>query len=145
MLRKCIEENCHRFLDHCYIALDATNINPLKLFDILNNIHDNIKFTMEQHNLYVLFLDIIINKDAETSNIWMDIFYKKTNTRRCVAFNSCHPKQSKNNIPFTLARRICTIVENNEVRKKNVWTNFKKFYIPKNFQEFPQNLIQEAI
>ena len=44
---KYIEENWHRFLDNCYIALDATNINPLKLFDILNNIHDNIKFTME--------------------------------------------------------------------------------------------------
>ena len=74
---KYIEENWHRFLDDCYIALDATNINPLKLFDILNNIHDNIKFTMEQHNLYFPFLDIMINKDSETNNIWMDIFYKK--------------------------------------------------------------------
>ena len=43
---KCIEENWHRFLDDCYIALDATNINLLKLFDILNNLHGNIKFTM---------------------------------------------------------------------------------------------------
>ena len=93
----------------CYIALDATDINPLKLFDIINNIHDNIKFTIEQHNLYLPFLDIMINKDPENNNIWMDIFYKKTDTRRCVPFNSCHPKQCKKNIPFTLARRICTI------------------------------------
>ena len=41
------EENWHRFLNDCYIVLDATNINPLKLFDIINNIHDNIKFTIE--------------------------------------------------------------------------------------------------
>ena len=27
---KYIEENWQRFLDECYIALDATNINPLK-------------------------------------------------------------------------------------------------------------------
>ena len=27
--RKYIEENWHRFLDVCYVALDATNINPL--------------------------------------------------------------------------------------------------------------------
>ena len=38
---KYIEENWHRFLDNCNIAVDATNINPLKLFDILNNIHEN--------------------------------------------------------------------------------------------------------
>ena len=89
---KYIEENWHRGLDDCYTVLDGTNINPLKLFDILNNIHDNIKFTMEQHNLYLPFLDIMINKDPETNNIWMDIFYKKADTRRCVPFNSCHPQ-----------------------------------------------------
>ena len=30
---------------------------------------------MEQHNLCLLFLDIM--KNPETNNIWMDIFYKK--------------------------------------------------------------------
>ena len=90
--RKYIEENWHRFLDDCYIDLDATNINPLKLFDILNNIHDNNKFTLEQHILYLPFLDIMINKDPENNNIQIDIFYKKTNTRRGVPFNSCHFK-----------------------------------------------------
>ena len=65
-----------------------------------------------------LFFDIMINKDPETSNIWMVILYKKVDTRRCVPFNPCHQKQCKNIIPFTLARRICTIVENSEVRKQ---------------------------
>ena len=138
---KYIEENWHRFLDDCNIALDATNINPLKNFYILNNIHYNIKFTMEQHNLYLPFLDMMINKDPETNNIWMDIFHKKTDTQRCVPFNSCRPKQCKNNIPFTLARRIYTIVENSEVRKKHLHKLQKVLYYP----EYSQNLIQEAI
>ena len=90
---KYIKENCQRFLDDCYIALDATNINSLKRFDILNKIHENIKLTKEQHNLYLPFLDITINKDPETNNTWMDIFNKKANARRCVPFNFCHPKQ----------------------------------------------------
>ena len=47
---------------------------------------------MERHNLYLPFLDIMINKDPDNNNIWMDIFYKKTNTRRGVPFNSCHFK-----------------------------------------------------
>ena len=138
---KYIEENWHRFLDDCYIALDATNINPLRLFDILNNIHDNIKFTMEQHNLYLPFLDIMINKDLRTITFEWTYFIKKTDTRRCVPFNSCHSKQCKKNISFILARRVCTIVENNEVRKKRL-DKLQKVLYP---QEYPQNLVQEAI
>ena len=44
---KYIEENRHMYLLDCYIALEATIINPLKHFDVLNNIYDNIKFTMD--------------------------------------------------------------------------------------------------
>ena len=32
---------------------------------------------MEQDILYLTCLDIMKNKDPETNNIWMDIFYKK--------------------------------------------------------------------
>ena len=71
----------------------------------------------------------------------MDIFYKKTDTRRCVPYNSCYTKQCKNNIPFTLARRICTTGKNSEVRKKSLNELQKVLYS----QEYPQNLIQEAI
>ena len=39
---------------------------------------------MKQQNLYLPFLDIKISKDTEANNIWIDKFYKKTNTRRCV-------------------------------------------------------------
>ena len=92
---------------------------------------------MEQHNLYLPFLDTMINKDLETNNIWMDIFYKKADTRRCVPFNSCYLKQCKNNILFTRARRICTIVENSEVRKKYLDELQKVLYS----QEYPQNVI----
>ena len=55
------------------MTLDATNINSLKLVDVLKIIHDNIKFAMEQRSLYLLFLGIMINKNPEINNIWMDI------------------------------------------------------------------------
>ena len=42
------------------------------------------------------------NKDPENNNIWMDIFYEKTDTQRCVPFNSCHPKQCKRIYPLHL-------------------------------------------
>ena len=81
------------------------------------------------------------NKDPENNNIWMDIFYEKTDTRGCVPFNSCHPKQCKKYMLFTLARRTCTIAENDKVRKKRLGELQKTLYL----QEYPQNLIQEVI
>ena len=86
---------------------------------------------MEQHNLYLPFLDIMINKDPDNNHIWMNIFYKKTDTPRRALFNCCHPKQCKKNIPFTLARRIFTIVENKEVRKKTCGRSSKSFIFPR--------------
>ena len=32
---------------------------------------------MEQHDLFLPFFDLVISKDLEINEIWMDIFYKK--------------------------------------------------------------------
>ena len=134
-------ENWHRFLEDFCIAFDTNNIDLNQLFDILHNIHDYIQFKMEEHSLYLPFLDIMINKDPETNNIWMDIFCNETNTPICVPFNSCHPKQCKSKIHFTLARRIFTTVENSKVIKKRLNKLQKVLFS----QEYPQNLNKEAI
>ena len=57
-------------------------------------------------------------------------------------FNSDHPpKQCKNDIPFTLAGLISTIVEISEVRKKRLDELQKVFY----FHKYSQNVIQETV
>ena len=72
----------------------------------------------------------------------MDIYYKPTNTPRCLPFSSNHPKHCKNNILFTLARRIWTIVENAERKMKhleNLKMNLSKQQYPKQLTEFGIN------
>ena len=93
---------------------------------------------MEQHNLHLPFLDIMRNKDPETNNIRMGIFYKKTILGDVFHLTLATPNNAKT---ITLARRICVIVENNEVRKKRLDELQKVLYS----QEYPQNLVQEAI
>ena len=75
---------------------------------------------MEYSKDAIPFLDILIK--CNNDNIWMDIYYKPTDTHRCLPFSSNHPNHCKKNIPFTMARRICTIVENTETKMKH----FKK-------------------
>ena len=99
-----IYENWKRYLDDCQILTDTTLVNPKDLLELLNSINTKIQFTMEISKESIPFLDILIKRDDES--IWMDLYHKPTDTRRCVEFSSRHPNHCKRNIPFSLARRI---------------------------------------
>ena len=132
-----IFENWSRFFDDCETLLEESKINDL--LDILNSINPSIQFTMEYSKDLIPFLDILIKRNNE---IRMDIYYKPIGTHRCLPFSSNHPKHWKNNIPFTLARRICTIVENTEAKMKhleNLKMNLSKYQYPKQLTEFDIN------
>ena len=63
----------------------------------------------------------------------MDLYHKPIDTQRCLLFTSSHPNNCKRNIPFCLARRICTIAENNAEKLKNLEnlkTNLSKYHYP---------------
>ena len=73
---------------------------------MLNNLDDNIKFTMEKHTDKLPFLDIMVMKN-ENGTISTD--YKTTNTHRYLDFRSCHKHHVKINVPFNLSRIAWTI------------------------------------
>ena len=133
-----IFENWSRFLDDSETLLEENKIKPNDLLSILNSINPSIQFTMEYSKDAILDILIKCNND----NIWMDIYYKPTDTHRCLPFSSNHPNHCKKNIPFTLAHRISTIVESTEVKMKhleNLKINLSKYQCPKQLTEFGIN------
>ena len=63
----------------------------------------------------------------------MDLYHKPTDTQSCLPFTFSHPNHCKRIIPFCLARRICTIAENNAKKLKNLEnlkTTLSKYYYP---------------
>ena len=78
----------------------------------MNSIDVNIKYEFEKSNANdensISFLDVKIAIKNEVTTT--DIFNKKTDTFNYVPFNSCHPRHTLRNIPFSLARRIRGIV-----------------------------------
>lgn len=50
----------------------------------------------------------------EKGHIETDIYYKETDGKQYLLFDSWHPRHTKTNIPFCLARRILTIVSDDE-------------------------------
>ena len=94
---------------------------------------------MEKSQTRLPFLDIMINKSG--TKIWMDIYNTRTDSKRYVPLTSNHPRHCLTNIPFSLTRRICTIVENENAKEKR-FTEPKKTLLE---QKYPRSLIEASI
>ena len=101
------------FLDDCFIPLAKPAKDLEHLHSILNSLHKDFNFTLQYSGVQQSFLDVLVkNQDVK---IETDIFYKETNSKQYILFNSCYPKLTKINIPYNLARRLRTIVSEEHV------------------------------
>ena len=75
------------------------------------------------------------------TNIITDIFYKATDTHQYLNFKSCHPTHTKRNIPYNLARRICSIVTDENIRNQRL----EELNVFLSAQKYPEKLILSAI
>lgn len=128
-----------RFLDDCFTIWKKSEEDLTKFHMLLNSLHEKIKFTMEKSNEKLPFLDVLLYKDGK--ELHTDIFYKETDTHQYLNFNSCHPKHTKQNIPYSLARRICCIVSKQDVRKRRLIE--LQQYLEK--QNYPRKIIMKGI
>ena len=78
-------------------------------------------------------MDVLLIKS--NNRISTDIFFKETDSKQYLNFYSCHPKT---NIPYNLARRICTIVSDQCQREKRLSELRKK-------RSYPDTEISEGI
>ena len=113
-----ILENWSCFLDDCQTPLDKNKVKTDELLETLNSVNEVIQFIMEFSDKEIPFLDILIKRD--NSGIWVDMYHKSTDTQRCLPYSTSHPKHYLKNIPFVMARRICTIVENDSLKNKQL-------------------------
>ena len=126
-----------RYLDDCFIFWEnKTDIN--KIFHLLQNLHPKIKFTMETSKHELPFLDILIKKDI--TKITTDIYYKTTDTKQYLHFKSSHERHTKVNLPYSLARRICTIITDKDIRELRL-KELEKSLLERGY---PKQLIMEG-
>ena len=111
----------------------------MKFHNSLNEINPNIQFTIEYSNTSISFLDVKVINDE--TKILTDVFYKATDTHQYLNFKSCHPTHTKRNIPNNLARRICTIVTDENTKDQRL-EELKLFLKAKNY---PKTLVLSAI
>ncbi len=83
---------------------------------MLNNLHPDINFTKECSKNEQPFLDVLVKQIA--GKIHTDIYYKPTDSKQYLLFDSCHPRHTKTSIPFSLARRLKTIISDDNILQK---------------------------
>ena len=117
-IQKYVIQNWKRFIDDGQICWKNSFGDFNKFLEILNELHPKIKFTSESSEEEISFLNILLYKGK--SQIETDIYYKKTDTHDYLPYSSSHPRHTKNNVPTTLARMICQIVSDEEIREKRL-------------------------
>ncbi|NQY54553.1 MAG: hypothetical protein HRT42_13390 [Campylobacteraceae bacterium] len=104
-----------RYLDDGLIFWD-TRLCPFEnVFEIMNSLNRSIKFTMERDVNKLPYLDIEIyrtEKGFETM-----VYNKPTDSGNYLPFGSNHPRHTKTNIPFSLARRVKTLTNDDNLSK----------------------------
>ena len=85
------------------------------------------------------FLDILI-KNIE-GHIETDIYSKPTDAKQYLLFSSAHPKHTKTNLPFSLARRTCAIVSEKHILNQRL-SELEQTLRKRNY---PINIIKNGI
>ncbi|XP_062601156.1 uncharacterized protein LOC134262845 [Saccostrea cucullata] len=134
-----IRQNWKRYLDDIFIFWNKTEDDLEKFHTVINQLQESIQFTMEMSDRQLPFLDLLLIKDD--TKIITDLYCKETDSHQYLDFYSCHPSHTKRNIPYNMARRICTIVTDTTLRLKRL-EEFKS-YLQK--QHYPENLINAGI
>ena len=134
-----VENSWKRYIDDCFIIWDRNVDEVETLHSVLNSLNSKLTFTMDQSDATISFLDIQLIKQGET--IITDIFHKPTDTKQYLHFRSCHPRSTKHNIPYNLARRICTIVTEPSLRNHRL-QEMKNDLMKRGY---PAGLIQNGI
>ena len=146
-----VRQNLMLFLDDGFMMLDENLITHKELLKYLNNMDENINFTMEVSKKNIAFLDVKVilhklqNNDSGASlpqySIETDIYHKPTDTFNYFSFDSCAPRHIARNIPYNLTRRIATIVSCPEKRDIRL-AELKLRLISK---KDPESLIDDSI
>lgn len=92
-----------RYVDDCLVI--ASSIEAVNLYNYLNNnVHSNIKFTIETNiNNELPFLDMLLK--IIDGRVYTSVYRKPTHTDRYLNYKSNHPPHVKNGVIKNLVHR----------------------------------------
>ena len=106
-----------RFADDVFSILKRTHLE--KFFHHINNLHQNIKFTMEEEsNGELAFLDTLLKQN--NGEISVLVYRKPTHTDQYLHYSSHHQTSCKESVASSLFNRAYSIITNKDhLHKEN--------------------------
>lgn len=134
-----VKQQYKRFLDDCFMLCKNKVISGVQMEELLNSMDALLTYTKEESSTHLPFLDVLILKNENT--IETDIYHKETDSFNYVPYKSNHPRKTKNNIPYTLARRVQMLVSNPNTRQRR-FLEMEETLLQK---DYPKGVIGDAI
>ena len=104
-----------RFVDDVYSILKRTHLE--KLFHHINNIHQNIKLTMEEEsNGELVFFDTLFKRNNGEISVF--VYRKPTHTDQYLNYSSHYQASCKESVVSSLFNRAYSIITNKDVLHK---------------------------
>ena len=106
-----------RFVDDVYSILKRTHLE--NFFHHINNLHQNIKFTMEEEsNGELAFLDTLLKRNNREISVL--VYRKPTHTDQYLHYSSHHQTSCKESVVSSLFNRAYSIITNkDDLHKEN--------------------------
>ena len=106
-----------RYQDDFFLYWDLIIDTTENLLKIIHSLHPSIIFEKRKQNTSKLPRH---QNSVKDNKVITDLFQKPTDSQHYVPFIPSRPSHTKTNIRFSLARRICTIVEGKETRDQRL-------------------------
>lgn len=107
-----------RYLDDGIIFWDKRLCEFQEVFVILNDMHPSIKFTMERSDTSLKYLDVLVYKGHDGFKTVVKT--KDTDSGTYLPFTSSHPRHCKENIPFSMARRVKALTDDTSLARQQM-------------------------
>ena len=128
-----------RYIDDIFMVWKHGPEELTRFLNRLNDFHPTIKFTEEHSNEGLPFLDTYTY--IEDEKLKTRVYHKPTDNKQYLHYESCHPLQQKNSIPYSLlvrAKRICTEEEYFIKEGKMIIHKLRE-------RKYPESILERAV
>ena len=108
-----------RYIDNVFFLWPHEPDDLDHFVNFCNSFHPTVKFTLESSAKEIPFLDVMVSiKDGQ---LHTDLYSNPTDAHQFLYWRtSCHPKHTKNNLPYGLAFRLNPICSSQESLQKRI-------------------------
>ena len=134
-----------RFIDDIFFIFLGSLSELMSLFEQMNNMHPNLKFTFKYSQSKIDFLDATVHIDSE-GELSSSLYTKPTDTSALLHFSSFHPLNTKKSIIYSQALRYRMLITNNntlaeelnKLKTTLIYRGYPKKMIEKEFSKISQ-------